>query len=375
MKKLFFIAAIAGAALVSCTKNELAPSATEEQEIRFANPVSHIVTKVDLVSATYPDTEKFSVFADYHVNNYATDDALASNFTPYMRGTEGVDVTYSTTPFTNSIGTFDKYWMSTNAYYWPKDGYLTFAAYSPAKAKDYATINYNITNGLTIDDYVVKDDLTNQYDLMLSDRTIDQKSTTMGTNVAGTQYDGVQIAFKHILSAIKFKVATDNNYSTDGYTITLKSLTLNNVYSTGDITQFSAIDETTVDIETTLDAATVWSDIKTEESYVVTAADATLSTTAATFSDDDDADLLLVPQGLNHTATTNKVLATLVYTVKHNDMGGKAIQYTKDLVLDNGTVSTWDPGKRYIYNITIGMDKVVFAPTVTEWAAGGSVDL
>jgi len=30
-------------------------------------------------------------------------------------------------------------------------------------------------------------------------------------------------------------------------------------------------------------------------------------------------------------------------------------------------VSRWEPGKRYKYTITIGMDEVVFAPKVTEW--------
>ena len=68
MKKLFFIAAIAGAALVSCTKNEVAPSASDQQEITFANPVSHVVTNVQLVSIPYPTPYPTSI--QHHATSF-----------------------------------------------------------------------------------------------------------------------------------------------------------------------------------------------------------------------------------------------------------------------------------------------------------------
>lgn len=367
MKRLFIIAAIAGMALVGCTKNELAQSMAEQQEITFADPVAHTVTKVNLVPATYPTETGFSVFADYHKDSYATAKVDAANFKSYMRGTEGVPVTYSTISFNFNSQAYDKYWAPSTAYYWPKDGYLTFSAYSPTTAKDHAVINYNITNGITITDYVVKTDLSNQYDLMLSNRIIDQQSTSMGVNVGTTTYDGVQVAFTHVLSAVKFKVNTDINYT--GYTITLNSLTVKNAYTKGTLTQFADINTDAV--------GNVWGTTQnTIGNYSVTSTDAVLSTTATAFSAETDADLILLPQKLTH-SPTEKVVATIVYTVTSSDSGATPIQYTKDLVLDNTVDGTgvWAAGSRYIYNITIGMDKIVFAPIVTGWVDGGTTDL
>lgn len=367
MKRLFIIAAIASAALASCTKNELAHSSAELQEITFANPVSHVVTKVDLIPTTYPTETGFSVFAHYHKDPYNTAKANTSNFKSYMIGTEGVPVTNSTENLTIGSQTFNNYWAPTTTYYWPKDGYLTFAAYSPTAANVHAEIDYNITNGITISNYVVKTDKSNQYDLMLSDRITDQQSTSMGVDIGGTSYDGVQVAFNHVLSAIKFSVATDNTYT--GYTIDLMSLTVKNAYTKANLTQFTDIN--------TLNIGNVWGTSQnTIGDYVVTSTGSTLSTSPTTFSDADDADLVLLPQKLTH-SVSEKVVATIVYKVTSSDPLATPIEYTKDLVLDNTADGTgvWVAGSRYIYNITIGMDKIVFAPIVTGWVDGGTTDL
>ena len=109
MKKLFFIAAIAGAALVSCTKNELAPSATEQHELIFANPVTSTLTKVvDLATGTqYPTTAPFYVFADYHINEFSADGTPLEDVTSYMRGNNGVLVTHKTTEITINNQKYD----------------------------------------------------------------------------------------------------------------------------------------------------------------------------------------------------------------------------------------------------------------------------
>ena len=384
MKKLFFIAAIASAALVSCTKNDVAPSASEQQEITFANPVSHVVTKVDLVPTTYPTGSSFSVFADYHKDAYATAKGATSNFTAYMRGDEGVDVAHSTTPIGKPDPVYNSYWTSLKPYYWPKDGHLTFAAYSPASTKGDAAITYDITNGVKIIGYEVKTDLSNQRDLMLSNRVVDQESTDMvydDPTIIPTAYDGVQLTFNHVLSAIKFSVATDANYSTDGYTIKLIKLSIKNAYTKGNLTQFAGIDNHNVAKNADDTPRTVWSNVDTEntDGYVLTPSSGTLSITPITFSDPDDADLVLLPQALDHTSETgNKVIAEVVYTVYHADMGAdpdlNAIEYKSELELATTAVSTWDDGKRYIYNIKIGMDKVIFAPKVTTWDTQAEID-
>ena len=376
MKKLFFIAAIAGAALVSCTKNELAPSATEQHEINFAGPVTQVVTKADLVPATYPEGTNFAVYAHHHFKNYASE----TNFTSYMRGNDnkGVVVTNNgategkrNDTFELDDKTFDNYWKPVTKYYWPMEGYLTFAAYSPDTASEFVK-GYSITNGVTMS--YTTPDVGKQYDLMLSDRAVDQVRTSMVENVKDqdvtTAYDGVHIAFKHVLSAVSFAVKTAEDYlgaGTDagGYKITLKSLTLKNAYSTGTLTQFAKKEETAVNLNT------VWSDVTTENTtgYAVCPEDVTLSTSAKTWAGEGDADLVMIPQNLNH-SETSKVVAEIVYTVYHKDMGEEknAITYTKSLPLATTNVAAWAPSTRYLYTIIIGMEEIVFAPTVTNWA-------
>ena len=365
MKKLFFIAAIASAALVSCTKNELAPSVTEQEEITFATPVSNVVTKAALVPATYPTGTGFSVFADYHKDVYNTAKASEANFTPYMRGTEGVAVTHKTETIKIGSNIYNSYWSPAKSYYWPKDGYLTFAAYSPTAANAHTDITYSVTNGIQMNDFTIQAPAA-QYDLMLSNRATDQTSEKMVINTPDP-YDGVQIVFTHALTAIDFTVKTAKNYTTDNYTIDLKSITITNAYSKGDLTQFANIDQGT--------AGNNWTDYKEEASYLVpNSAIASLTDSAKEITPDaNTADLILLPQALTH--SPNKVSVVVEYTVSHPDMGGKSVKYTTTLPLDNGTISTWDAGKRYTYNISIGMEEVIFAPTVKDWVSGGTVAL
>ena len=360
MKKLLFIAAIASAALAACTKNDVVPSASDQQEITFANPVSHVVTKVELITGDYPaDVDyMFSVFADYHKSAYNTDGVT---YTPYMRGSEGVDVTYKEEAFTMNSNTFNQYWAPATSYYWPKDGYLTFAAYSPAEAKNPAEIEYSVTNGVSISNYVVNTDLSNQYDFMLSNRVTDQQSTSMSVD---GPYDGVQLTFSHVLSAIDFTVKTAKDYKTnDQYTITLKSITIKNAFTSGTLTQFA--NAATVDIDLTA----IWSAQKTEGNYVVpNISDKEITSEEKAITPDAKiADLVLLPQSLTHESTI-KVLAEVAYTVSHPDMGtGVSVPYTASLDLSGVTDGKWEAGKRYTYNISIGMDEVVFAPKVTTW--------
>ena len=68
MKKLFFIAAMAGAALVSCTKNESVET-PEQDVITFAEPVTALNTKAVEIGENYPTSQNFSVFAHQYRTN------------------------------------------------------------------------------------------------------------------------------------------------------------------------------------------------------------------------------------------------------------------------------------------------------------------
>ena len=205
---------------------------------------------------------------------------------------------------------------------------------------------------------------------MLSNRVTDQQSTTM--TVDGP-YDGVQLEFSHVLSAIDFTVKTDDNYKTDSYTITLQSITIQNAFTAGTLTQFAGFTPNAVNL------AAIWSDQTTEGSYPVpNTSDVEITSTQKAITPETDiADLVLLPQRLAHTETgesNKKVQAVVAYTVSHPDMGGASIPYTATLDLSGATGGKWEAGKRYTYNISIGMEKVVFAPKVNTWTNGGGGD-
>ena len=383
MKKLFFIAAIAGAALVSCTKNELAPSATEQHEINFASPVTNVVTKANnLMPSIYSLDETFAVFADHHFLAY---DETGVTFSSYMRGTndEGVVVAYNVNDpdLTINKETYDFYWKPTKKYYWPTDGYLSFAAYSPSTISANYDIEYTPEHGV---EFVYSTpDIGSQFDLMLSDRATNQKRTTMDTNweegnKETGKYDGVNIKFRHVLSAISFIVKTDYNYGTDGYGIELNSLTVKDAYSKGKLVQFA----TKFDTEVKLDK--VWTIDKTEtKDHTVSIGNATLTSKdkvpqEISWATNGKADLILLPQALDHNGETagGEVYVEIKYTVYHDDMPAKGITYTHNLPLAHGTISEWAPSTRYLYTIIIGMEEIVFAPTiVTDWATPVDKDI
>lgn len=75
--------------------------------------------------------------------------------------------------------------------------------------------------------------------------------------------------------------------------------------------------------------------------------------------------LLMVPQSLSHPGSGNEVSLRLIYSVKGGDV---EIETTKTVSLDAlGGVSAWEPGKKYIYTVTLGMDKIILDPYVTVW--------
>ena len=63
------------------------------------------------------------------------------------------------------------------------------------------------------------------------------------------------------------------------------------------------------------------------------------------------------------------------YTL-YNDNTNAVITQNATINLDEyGNVSQWLRGNRYKYTITVGLDKIYFDPTVTEWVPVGAGDV
>lgn len=362
MKKLFFIAAIAGAALVSCTKNELAPSAAEQEEITFANPIMSPSTKVAEVANNYSTDLHFGVWAHYY--DESVDNSIYTTFANGEVYMNNVEVQY-----TDAV----KGWKNaTSPYFWPKNGSLTFIAYSP-----YGATGAGVdANGIKFTDYVVGVP-ANQNDLLFSERAYNKESVDQAT-AAADPYAGVQINFKHALASIMFKVKAAAAY--DGTTLKVTKVEILNAYSKGSFSQGL----TDANSAVTADANTVpgWTNQDVETTYVaydnaagieLHATDVKYLHSGTTTPTANTTDLILLPQALNHTSTLKEVTVRVTYTLKNADMADPITQVGEvKLATGNaggyfGGIESWQRGKRYIYTISVGLEEIYFDPQVTDW--------
>ena len=373
MKKLFFIAAIASVALVSCTKNDFDESPTTDKKIEFAAPVVSPTTKGTLeVWNNYPQAAayNFAVWAKYFPTGTYTTWA-GSDVQTYM---EEVPVAFA-----------DNTWAPAQAYYWPKNGSLTFIAYSPASKESYAEAT---DSGITFTNYDVSTTVDKQVDLMFSERAYNKKAvddneagsgdTSNDSTVTGDPYKGVHLSFKHALSSVAFTAKTAADYS-GSTTITLNKIELVNV---GSIASF---DQNLADANNAPTTAAAWTATTGPVTYVVDNDDdlaqvlnttawwsANKSTTAPAKADGlRDTDFILLPQDLS----ANNVKIKITYTLDNAGAGSEALVQVIEQDLATAAVSKWEMGKRYIYNIIVGLDTIFFEPYVADWEdvpAGGA---
>lgn len=380
MKKSLFFAAMACIAFAGCTEDEVFNTdLNQERAIAFSAPVVTPNTRAAVeVGKIYDPGLKFNVWGWWYesdaFNNYASGDLYIKEATAsydgntwYPKNTEG------------------------GYYYWPKNGSMTFLAYSPAsdKMKTAAEVD---AGGLTLNDYVVSTKPSEMEDVMFSERVYDKISSTDNTYTgADAPYDGVDLLFRHALSSVVFNLKLDKEYK--GTQVRIKSITLEDVASKATFKQ-NLDDEsgattnlpTTTGTSTNSDNAAAWTgqDVKVDYSVDIVADGYVLNNDASpaaywpctggdvepVYHGTDDnkfryTDLMLIPQDLD--GVTLKIL----YTIKTTDSA------ELDQVFTNTFTSSdiWKIGYRYIYNVTIGFDPITFAPKVSLWVDATSTDV
>lgn len=356
MKRLLILTAIAGAALVSCTKNELAPSATEQQEISFLAPVVGPQTKVNgAIGATYTTDETFDVWSIWHK------DALGTG-------------TWAGTPYITDIeATYDSGvngWRLENAYYWPATGLLSFVALSPSINN---TTTYDATNGFKITDWSQGASEATIVDLMYSNETRDKKYGDFTIDDDGVKdddddngnfkYNGVDIQFNHALSYLVFNIKTKENYSATTK-FRLNAITLSGVYTTGSFTQNPTSPAVNWNVDT--DA----SKVGTYKAY--TGGELIFGKDVVSVPETLTKEIILLPQAL----ADEKQKMTIAYQIS-TDEGSNWIDQTQVVDLYDGSVKSWEMGKKYTYTISISMTEILLDPAVSDWATGtdSSIDL
>ncbi|MBR6465962.1 MAG: fimbrillin family protein [Bacteroidales bacterium] len=338
MKKMFLLAAAALVAFASCSKSDV-EKAAETKAIGFNGYTGRAVTKANASLIDKGTTEllsgsKFVVYA-YNTGSAAWAKSVSDVFM------NGVTVTYAGGGKTDPT----KY-TYTPLRYWPNDeanNKLTFFAYYPQGGTGITAP----TNGWGAYSFTAQTDPKNMVDFCLSEVAANQvySSTNSGT-------DGVvNMKFYHTLTMVKFQVKTDADYATDGTTITLKSISLAGVKTTGTLTP----DNTTA----------AWSAQAGATALDVCTADKTLSTSAIfvpTGTEKNDA-YLMVPQTLG-----DDVIATIVYEVKTGSDAAVTNTATVQLNTD-ATVKAWDMNKNIVYTFVVGLKPIKFTAEVADWAA------
>ena len=336
MKKTLVFAALASVALVGCTKNvEVANN--DLNEITFETPVLAPATKADEIKGTtFPETVDFAVFAWYNATELSGTDVAAGSL--YMND---VRVSYDSTKDDTTTGAGA--WKPASVYFWPKNGYLAFDAYSPSSV----TATCDATTGIAFSDFVASTSYDNQIDLLYSTRVINKQSSLEDTN---DTYDGVNIPFNHALSVVRVFVKAST--ATDAKLIKVKSVKFKNIKNQGDFSQAA------------------WTPEGADVNLVIgEAADTTSSTAISTAEEQYGNNHIVLPQVFTGDSA---VLEIKYYILSQGDV--KPLEQVATLNLasqsavgaENHTGS-WLMGKRYNYHITFGLNEIYFAPSITDW--------
>lgn len=346
MKKFFMFAAMASVAFASCVKNEPVVSVAEQAEIAFDAPLLAPAVKsvAETTTATLPNFKVWGYFTATAVQSFSLtfSDATALSNSLYMNGVEiGKDA--------------HNIWKSTDKkYYWPVNGSLTFLACAPSSVANVSVAS----NGLNIKDYVVGQKA--DQDLLVSKVAYGVNKKDHANN------GGAPIVFEHALSSILFKVKTTDDIVDNNYTLTVKKISLKGVVSTGSFAQ--KLDAQEHNMKPSTAENNGWTAGTTMQDYVAyeNATGITLTKDLqSTTTGENLTDLILLPQVL-----TDDTEVEVVFTLKNATMTGNAIEQTLTAKLAQGSTQQWLRGKRYVYNLTIGLQEITFAPQVSPWVAG-----
>ena len=353
MKKLIVLFS-AVAALAACSKNEVVPSVSGEN-VEISYKVAPR-TKADATQA-FDTKNVFASWAYYlpvdktNDKNWSDKWEVRKDAKPYI----GEEFVGSTISYKDGV------WKDqTTSYYWPKGGKLTFFAYSLNSSntlpnQDSHGLFFYCENGE--DAYGINGtvDLAEHEntDFLVADIVSDQTSNKEIYN-----FNGVPTLFKHKLSRIQFAVKKKEEYK--DATITLNSITFNNVAHAGYYCQFNK--------ENGKDTFTndYWKEVGTRSSIVYTTTDfiVTSSTDYFPVTETNETHYIYIPQDFSANTAAN---IEVKYTISHK-VGDKDFKQVCTKTLNVKKIFTqWEVGKRYTFNLIFSLDEIKWAPAVGDW--------
>lgn len=349
MKKLIVLFS-AVAALAACSKNEVVPAVSGENvEISYK-----VAPRTKADPQTFDTKNVFASWAYYLPSGKWDENRTNAKIYIGKEGEEGATISYG-----NNV------WKDQdNSYYWPKEGNLTFFAYSLNSKSltnkfgndtHFTCLNhesqYGISGSLNLNihpntDFLVAD--------IASDKTANE-------NVY--DFNGVPTLFKHKLSRVKFAVKKKSDYP--GATITLNSITFKNLVNVMTYSQFwkDANNDIIQDYIATEGAS------RSNQEYTKT--DFEVSSTAFV-PVPNEVRYIYIPQDFKNVTDATKIATIEVkYTVtlkKGTSETDKGISetYTKTLNVKD-IFDSWEIGKRYTFNLIFSLDEIKWAPAVGDW--------
>jgi hypothetical protein len=375
MKHILLISALSLAFFSGCVKNDAYTPESDPHKIHFTSPVVDVITKANNgeISGIFPTSENFTVWAVLHNTSF---EGWTTNSVTYMNQ---VECAYDGGSYNDST-TGQGGWSSSavpggKAYYWPFEGVLTFAAYSPSSAHSVDPQDGSGTgiftygaNGLSIEKFSINSEVKNQKDLMFSERSYNRTTSTGGENET---YDGVDLTFHHALSSIRFNVQKKEKYP--GHIFTLTNIFIGDVKYKGSFAE--DIDETS----STYSSAPAWDvddDAKVSIPYMLeidsdpeTSEIEPLTVTKYGTANFDEVPqgAILMPQVFKEGSDVKNGDAYIVidYMV---EVEGFLHPVTQTATVRLSTITDrWEMGKRYTYNIILGYDTITVNPTVPGW--------
>lgn len=330
MKKIFF-SLLAIAALASCAKTE--PVFTEaDSEIMIA-PVTAVSTKAvtGVIDGTvYPKAENFKVYA------YWANEPAASTFETYGA------LYLNNVEFTNK----GEYWGGTTPYYWPKNGSLRFAAYSPSSVPMVHTLADGVDE-YTLNGFAYPTNVDDTYEVLVA--------KTSESYTAQTAAKNVSVVFEHALSWLQFYLKAATPAANNAFQV--KNITINDVNNYGNMTADMNAGTKTWSTAYQTPAAPQFM-VYNHASGATFAHDAKLFENGGTDQKAGNG-VIVLPQPTTTVTITfdqlsiNGTPALLNQTV------------TIPLTLDEN--KPWEAGKKYIYTVTFDLDEILINPSVEEW--------
>ena len=334
MKKIFF-SLLAIAAIASCAKT--ADVYTEENSEIKLSPVTSIATKANVTQAIngidYPTGEDFDVFAYW--KNEPAGSTFNTEYTNYLINTDATGV-----EFVNK----GQFWGGNTTYYWPKNGSLRFAAYSPADL-DMTHVLGATADTYTLSNLVYPTNTDETYEILVA--------PTSKSYTAQTAAEKVSVVFEHALSWITFKMVT-TKVANNAFTV--KGLILNDVKYTGTLTADMAADTKTWALADAKNNMFVYNNAENTTS---------VTTTAAVYENEKKNGVLVLPQATTSLTInyTQNALTDKDGNVTSPELTNQSI--TIPLTLDEN--QPWEPGKHYTYTVIFDLDEILINPSVEDW--------